>query len=220
LTFPDSSRGPGTSSAPHLIRTNSCLSCDGRPVTAKPRGVSGPLGLGSFRWLSVCIDTKGVLRMKITAHIICGALAVFLTVSLATRAQQTRPAVASRTPAYGTTHESVLEGRVLAYTENSTVPPIGAHVVIETVNGTVDVHLGPVSFLRANHFSLAPGDSVRFVGTISLRDNSVVFLARVVQKANQSLAIRSNQGFLLATGSARSVFKEHPVESSQKVNPR
>ena len=133
----------------------------------------------------------------------CTTLGMFLTLSVSLRAQQARPAVTPRTVAYNPVRDTLLQGTVLAFAENSSVPPFGAHVTVETASGTVDVHLGPATYLRAKHFSFAPGDSVRFVGAISRHHEGVVFLARIAQKGSQAITIRSTQGFLLATGATR-----------------
>src|ERR1700674_420018 len=86
---------------------------------------------------------------------------------------------AMRTLAYDATQETVVEGTVLSYTAESAAPPIGAHLVLQTAVGTIDVHLGAASFLQANRFSLAEGDSVRVVGVKSAARQGTVFLARV-----------------------------------------
>src|SRR5437899_349400 len=75
---------------------------------------------------------------------------------LAKRPQQT----AARSLAYNKAQETVLQGTVLSYSAESATPPIGAHVLLQTAGGTVDVHLGAASYLEANHFALAKGDSV------------------------------------------------------------
>jgi len=67
---------------------------------------------------------------------------------------------AMRTFAYDTTQETVVEGTVLSYTAKSATPPVGTHLILQTAAGAIDVHLGAASFLEANHFSLAKGDSV------------------------------------------------------------
>src|SRR5260370_31343867 len=60
--------------------------------------------------------------------------------------------------------EVSLQGVALGFTENSSTPPLGAHVSVQTSSGTLDVHLGSAKLLQANHFTLAAGDSVRIVG--------------------------------------------------------
>jgi len=112
---------------------------------------------------------------------------------------------AIRNLAYDVTQETVVEGTVLSYTAESATPPIGAHFVLQTAAGAIDVHLGAASFLQANHFSLAKGDSVRVVGVSSATRQATVFLVRVIQKAGQSLVLRTAKGAPLSLAGARAL---------------
>ena len=98
---------------------------------------------------------------------------------------------AMRSLAYDATQETVMEGTVLSYSAEAATPPIGAHIQLQTASGTLDVHLGAASYLEANHFSLAKGDSVRVVGVNSTTRQGSAFLVRVIQKGGQSLALRT-----------------------------
>ena len=122
-------------------------------------------------------------------------------------AEQRRARVASRPVAranvYEAKRETVLEGTVMSYTENSQSAPTGAHVMLRTTSGSVDVHLGPATYLQSRHFSLVSGESVRFAGVSVLANGASVFLARTAQKGNQFITVRSPRGFLLANGAAR-----------------
>jgi hypothetical protein len=159
--------------------------------------------------------------MRLKIHMIsgCALLAMFVTLSLMATGQQRREPAGSRAIAYDAEREIVLQGTVLGYTENSPVPPIGAHATVQTANGIIDVHLGPAPYLHAYHFSFVSGDSVRLVGTISRQNKNVVFLARVAQKGSQAIAIRSTQGFLLARGAPRCMSKEQRAQA-QEEGPR
>ena len=110
-----------------------------------------------------------------------------------------------RSLAYDATQEAEVEGTVLSYTAESAVPPIGAHLVLQTAAGAIDIHLGAASFLQANHFFLTKGDSVRVVGVRSATRQGTVFLARVIQKAGQSLVLRTARGAPLSLAGARSL---------------
>ena len=156
------------------------------------------------------------MKLHLQIPIVC--IAALLLVTIYAHAQQ-RPGLASRISDYNADHEIVLQGTVLAYAENSSVPPIGAHVTIQTSNGSVDVHLGPASYLKSNHFSFAAGDSARFVGIPTRRGGNLVFLARIAQKGNHAVTIRSSQGFLFATAKARSMCKAAQPQE-QQVAPR
>ena len=112
---------------------------------------------------------------------------------------------AMRTLAYDPTHETVVEGTVLSYTAESATPPIGAHLVLQTASGAIDVHLGADRFLQANNFSLATGDSVRVVGVSSGTRQGTVFLVRVIQKGGQSLVLRTANGAPLFVARTRAL---------------
>jgi len=112
---------------------------------------------------------------------------------------------AMRTLAYDATQETVVEGTVLSYTAESPTPPIGAHLVLQTASGAIDVHLGAARFLQANNFSLATGDSVRVVGVSSGTRQGTVFLVRVIQKGGQSLVLRTANGAPLFVARTRAL---------------
>ncbi|HVM76274.1 MAG TPA: hypothetical protein VMT75_11560 [Candidatus Saccharimonadales bacterium] len=126
----------------------------------------------------------------------------------------------ARAAAYETAKEVIVVGTVVSYSESSMSRPNGTHVLVKTPNGNIDVHLGPASYLRANNFSLAAGDSVRFVGAISSTESGSVLLARIAQKGSQALAIRSTKGFLLAAGAPRTLPQAQRAQSTQNGSAR
>jgi len=94
-----------------------------------------------------------------------------------------------------------LQGTVISFTENSETLPIGAHLLLQTSSGNVDVHLGDARLLRLAKMNLAPGMSVRIVGQSQPVSQNTVFLARLVQVGTQLLAVRSDHGFPLSPAS-------------------
>jgi hypothetical protein len=112
--------------------------------------------------------------------------------------QQKAQSISQRNQAYDVSRESVLQGTVLVYTAASSTAPLGAHVTVQSASGEVDVHLGNAQLLAANHFSLSNGDSVRIVGESLAYGSGTQFVARLVQKGNQVLAVRSTRGFPLS----------------------
>ncbi len=159
------------------------------------------------------------MKIKVPVVIVCLVLLASVTALGDTRTRQKSASAAPRAMAYDATRETILQGTVLSYTERSPLPPIGAHVLLQTASGTVDVHLGPASYLRANHLAFAPGEAVGFVGTLSRANKNAVFLARIAQKGSQSLTIRSPRGFLLATSAGRASSRSNP-QSAQQGGPR
>ena len=152
--------------------------------------------------------------------IVWAVLAGSMTPPIAARAQERSALASPRPTSYDTRRETLLEGTVLSYTGDSRLPPIGAHVTVQTSSGTVDVHLGPESYLLSNHFSLSPGDSVRFVGVSITTSQGTVFLARMAQKGDQSIAVRSSNGFPRATAFARTLPQAQHEQTTQEGNPR
>ncbi|MFI5098105.1 MAG: hypothetical protein ACHQT6_09060 [Candidatus Acidiferrales bacterium] len=100
-----------------------------------------------------------------------------------------------RSSGYDLKREGTLVGTVIAFTESSTTPPLGTHVTLQTTGGVVDVHLGNAQLLTANHFNIQPGDTLRIIGENVASGNASTFLARIVQKGTQALAVRSARGF-------------------------
>ena len=115
------------------------------------------------------------IRVRIAGFI--SALLLLLGNSVWAQQLADRPRQAAmRTLAYDATRETVVEGTVLSYTAESLTPPIGGHLVLQTAAGAIEVHLGAASFLQANHFFVAKGDSVRVVGVSSATRQGTVFL--------------------------------------------
>ena len=139
------------------------------------------------------------MQKSIRASSLCFLVAVVLVASAA-RAQQ-HPA--PRALAYDAARETVLQGTVLSFTASSSTPPLGARLSLQTSSGPVEIHLGSASYLRANDFVLAPGEAVTIVGfNVAVRQGHI-FLARVIQKGSQSLALRTTTGAPLWLAGAR-----------------
>jgi len=116
-------------------------------------------------------------------------------------AQQSKQPDVRQLQSYDLTREGSLLGTVVKYDTASKLPPIGAHVLIQTPSGQVDVHLGNPRVLQATHFELNPGDSVRIVGENLAVGDGTFFAARIVQKGTQAVAVRNTKGFPLTTAS-------------------
>lgn len=131
---------------------------------------------------------------------IAGALVVTaLLFGLSASAQKIPQATVRNTGAgaYDLARESVITGKVVQYSATSTTPPMGAHVLVQTFSGNVDVHTGNAKLLEASHFSLQAGDSVSITGEAVPFGNGTIFAARVIQKGTQSVTVRSKTGMPL-----------------------
>jgi len=143
------------------------------------------------------------------------AAVVFLAAASAVLAQRPGAKAVSAKPApdaYNIANDVSLQGTVVSYTENSQTPPIGAHVLLQTSAGNVDVHLGDARVLHLAKLTIMPGANIRFVGQMSAvtqtsgtnnAGQSSVFLARLVQVGAQLVAVRSDHGLPLGADGLR-----------------
>src|SRR5712692_8368140 len=95
-------------------------------------------GWNSCRWEGNMIRTTKIRLGILALGIVLGSSLSALAQQLADRPRQ----AAARGLAYDATREAVIEGTVLSYSAESATPPIGAHLLLQTANGPVDVHLG------------------------------------------------------------------------------
>jgi len=128
------------------------------------------------------------------------ALVITLGYCTSASAQQaTQPVAQFRS--YDISRESFLVGTVVKFDSVSSTRPIGAHLILQTSAGQVDVHLGNAKVLQAGHLDLNAGDSVRIVGEPLAFGDATYFAARIVQKGAQAVAVRNTRGFLTTPAS-------------------
>jgi hypothetical protein len=160
------------------------------------------------------------MKHKIGTTVGSAVLAGAILLSTASGQQRSAAVSSSRPTAYDVTRETILQGTVVSFLEDSSRPPMGTHVTVQTAAGTEDVHLGPASYLRSNHFSLTAGDLVRVVGAATQTKEGNVFLARIAQHGSQAIAVRSPRGFLMATTVARALPQAERSQHAQQGKPR
>jgi len=124
------------------------------------------------------------------------ALAVAVGISSGSVLGQEKPvAIASETLAsYDANRETTLVGTVKVFTAAAQTAPRGAHVTLETNSGPVDVHAGDARLLVANQFTIQNGDTLRIIGETVAYGKGTQFVARILQKGTQVLAVRSVRG--------------------------
>jgi hypothetical protein len=130
-------------------------------------------------------------------------LCLFVPIAFAQQPHSGVPSGKAAPGSYDIANDVSLQGTVLKYTENSATPPVGAHVLLQTSSGNVDVHLGDARLLHLAKLNITPGYNIRFVGQMVTAGAKQIFLARLVQVGSQVLAVRSEHGFLIARGAAR-----------------
>jgi hypothetical protein len=125
------------------------------------------------------------------------SLAATALFSGAAFAQQQATAVAARPAGYDLAREGTIVGTVVSFDPAGKNLPLGAHVVLQTSSGTLDVHLGDAHFLQTNNFSIKSGDTLRVIGETVAYGRSTQFVARVVQDGTRALQVRSVRGLPL-----------------------
>src|ERR1700676_5179970 len=137
---------------------------------------------------------QGVLAIVAVAALVSGAV-VWLALGVVAEGQQIQQIAQDRAgAAYDAARESVISGKIVQYSSASTTPPLGAHISLQTGSGTMEVHAGNAKLIQASNISLQAGDSVSITGETVQFGNGTVFVARVIQKGSQSVAVRSKNG--------------------------
>ena len=187
------------------------------------------LGLSASRKIQIKLGSimKAISSMRagMTAFASAGLLAgafLFISTASAQRTAASTAAAQSKAIAEGRNHsaydasrEVSLQGTVAKFTENSADLPVGAHVLVQTASGQVDVHLGDPRLLKLNNMTIAQGASIRIIGEQVETNQGTFFLARLVQQGTQVVAVRSMTGMPLAGRSS-----VPPVTSSSQGGAR
>jgi len=108
------------------------------------------------------------------------------------------------TPKYDPSTEVAVKGTVLEVSEHTS--PMGwpgTHLTVKTSDGTLDVHLGPASYLAEKKFSFSKGDGIEVTGSKIKFDGGNALLAREVKKGDHTLALRNKEGIPLWSRSRR-----------------
>lgn len=128
--------------------------------------------------------------VRLATLVVAGSLAL-----AASSSAQQKQSLPQRSTSYDVSRETVLSGTIISFTPQSAKAPLGAHAAVQTSSGPVDVHLGNPNLLQNAGLTLNPGDSIKITGESVAYGNRTQFLARVIQKGNQSLTVRTVRGF-------------------------
>ncbi len=141
------------------------------------------------------------MKLTIRSVLLILMLASSLAFCFSASAQQAMSSDTRLLQSYDVNREISLIGTVVKYETASIIPPMGAHVTVQTASGQVDVHLGNARVLQANHLQLNAGDNVRIVGEPMALGEGTYFAARIVQKGTQAIAVRNTKGLPLTPAS-------------------
>lgn len=123
--------------------------------------------------------------------LILGALAV-----LAAPGQTQNKSENHAVPRYDPAQEVTVKGEILEV-KNYDCPisgTMGAHLVLQTAEGVVEVHLAPAAFLSEYGMSFAKGDKVEILGTKVTFHDAPALLARRVTRDQCEYFFRDAKG--------------------------
>lgn len=75
----------------------------------------------------------------------------------------------------------------------------GIHVTLKTEKGTIDVHLGPASYLEKK-ISIAKGEKISVTGSRVTYNGAAAIIAREVEKGGVKVQLRKDDGTPLWAG--------------------
>jgi len=132
---------------------------------------------------------------------LCFSLVLIPEAFAQSQGETTRAAVVGRV--YDSTKEVVLSGTISeVVTRPKAGLPLGLHLMLETTQGQVDIHLGPYAGRIATQRGLVPGATIQVTGMTMHFSAGDVFLARTIVVGNQTLTIRNQNGMPIRTAPA------------------
>lgn len=74
---------------------------------------------------------------------------------------------------------------------------MGTHIILKTSAESLEVHVGPSSYIAEKQFSFAKGDSLSIVGSRVTIDGKPALIAREITKGGKVLTLRNASGIPL-----------------------
>jgi hypothetical protein len=106
-----------------------------------------------------------------------------------------KPAGPSDTPNYDSKAEYAVKGTVAGVKEHDSVQGYkDTHIILTTVQGDMEVHVGPSSFLAKRGFEVKPGEELLVIGCKTLFEDKPVLVAREIRKGDHKLTLRGMRG--------------------------
>jgi len=99
-------------------------------------------------------------------------------------------------PTYSAATETTIQG-VVSEIHNFYCPisgDEGTHLVLQTANGSIEVHVAPKRFLVGNGLSFRVGDRVEVIGSVVTYQDHEAMIARSVARGSQIVAVRQLSG--------------------------
>jgi hypothetical protein len=139
------------------------------------------------------------------------ALSTLFLPALPVRAQSSSAASQQAVP-YDISKETRVQGTIQSIDSSGAHLPVGTHIMVQTGEGVVDAHLGPLNKSSLDALNLAVGESVTLTGMDQALQGGNVFLVRILTTPSRVVILRNERGFpvrsLLPRGSFHSAAME------------
>jgi hypothetical protein len=103
---------------------------------------------------------------------------------------------------YDAGHEVVLKG-IVGQAQQFACPvsegELGDHLMLKTVDGTVQVHLAASRIMRSQNIKFVPGDQIEVLGSRVRIAGEDVVIARQISRSDVVYVLRDQSGKLLVT---------------------
>jgi hypothetical protein len=117
----------------------------------------------------------------------------------------TRDEAASFVPVYDVTQEIKVRGTIRKIDAFGVSGPAGTHILIDTITGIVDAHLGFGAESNPTYLRIAPGQNVTVVGMMQTAGARKVLIARILTTSNRIFVLRNEHGIPVRAIPRRSV---------------
>lgn len=142
--------------------------------------------------------------MKLSSIILGGSFAVLVVVVLLLilGVNFHRPVPAQGAALYDPAREMAITG-VVKTAEEFTCPvsehEVGSHVLLQTANGDVQLHLAAARIMRSQKIVFVPGEKLSVVGSQVRLNGRNDLIVREITRGNETFMFRDRRGNLLMT---------------------
>lgn len=143
--------------------------------------------------------------------LLAAALSFLLWPALPARAQSGSAAAQQAVP-YDISKETRVQGTIQSVDSSGSHLPVGTHILVQTSDGVVDAHLGPLNKASLDALNLNAGESVTLTGMDQALPGGNVFMVRILTTPSRVVILRNERGYpvrsLLPRGSFHSAAME------------
>ncbi|MGH9747916.1 MAG: hypothetical protein ACRD59_17615 [Candidatus Acidiferrales bacterium] len=124
--------------------------------------------------------------------LVCGLAILILPYSANAQTAVTSNSLSS--PAYDLNKEIKIQGTIEKIQSSANGGPAGAHLLVSTAQGMIDVHLGASAAVSAKNLGLTTGENIDVTGMMATMGGNSVMLARILTTSNHIYMLRNEHG--------------------------